>query len=322
MQLDLEQWRELADPFYDVVPKEPEAQAGVEIRVATGAGLMVTELTAPAQFLVHEPKKRKSVCHDYLLFERFVTGGGRAEVGGRDFNVSPGQLHLIDMSRRYVSDKSRSKSRGVLIPHSSIGYVPTNDNALATIDPRSPSGRILLMAQEALVSCHDGGDRADTQVVSDAFTDLVRLFMLRQRPSDHAAENDAYARSVMIRDQIAANLRSPDLNARTIAESFGISRASLYRHFEADGGVDHYIKNLRLDRCFAELSGAKPSHGRVKWVAEKWCFFNASHFSRSFRDRFGVSPTDCFTVHPGAATNAPVNLVDLRQDWLAGLKND
>ena len=81
MKFELEEWREVARPFYEVLPQEPRFRAGVRLNATAVEELLLTSLEAPAQVLIHDPAIQKGVCHDYLLFERFLSGGGWGEVG-------------------------------------------------------------------------------------------------------------------------------------------------------------------------------------------------------------------------------------------------
>lgn len=68
-----------------------------------------------------------------------------------------------------------------------------------------------------------------------------------------------------------------------------MSHAALSRHFEKEGGVAGYIRNRRLDRCFFELAGAKPSRGEVSTVARRWHFADPKHHNRHYRAFKGAS---------------------------------
>ncbi|UHD16539.1 helix-turn-helix domain-containing protein [Thiocapsa bogorovii] len=45
-------------------------------------------------------------------------------------------------------------------------------------------------------------------------------------------------------------------------------------------------------RCYGELRGTDPRSTKIAEVAASWGFVDASAFSRRFRRRFGVSPSD------------------------------
>lgn len=316
MRLDLEQWRELASPIYEVHPREPEPHAGVDIEIGETDGLFLTEVTTPAQMLVHEPKLRTDVCHDYLLFERFYSGGGRAEVGETAFDVAPARLHLIDMSQRYVSMKARSRSRGVCIPHAALGYAPGEEPAFAALDLDSPRGRLLAAAHAELMAAQADAVGEEAALIAKTFVDLVRQLMLGPGQRRDAPGDDDLPLALLLRDYVATHLHRPDLDAGLLASAFGISRATLYRHFDVEGGVARAIRDRRLDRCFFALAGAPAERGRVAAVARRWHFADPTHFNRLFRERFGMAPSECLSTgsHPGSG--APSDQIRVTQHWL------
>ncbi len=74
---------------------------------------------------------------------------------------------------------------------------------------------------------------------------------------------------------------------------FSLSRATLYRQFAADDGVQNYIRNRRLARAMALLTrsgdGPRP---RVSSIAYTVGFTDEKTFSRAFKRRFGFLPRE------------------------------
>jgi AraC-like DNA-binding protein len=90
---------------------------------------------------------------------------------------------------------------------------------------------------------------------------------------------------------IIRNLRSPHLGSSILCRELGMSRSSLYRLLEAEGGVKQYIQHHRLAESFAQLSD--PSNTQpITVIADELGMLDPSSFSRAFRRRFGISPTD------------------------------
>lgn len=320
MRFDLEQWRDVASPFYEVYPHEPAENAGVEMDIEDYEGLFLAKIATPSQTLVHDPATRKGVCHDYLLFERFYSGGGHAEVADIGFDVTPSRLHAIDMSQRYVSVKQRSVSRGICIPHAALGYVPGDEAPLKSLVLDSPKGRLLASAHAELVTAHADKTAEDSTLMAQTFVGLVRQLLLGSGSGEASDENDLPL-ALLLRDYVATNLHRPDLDSDTLTAVFGISRATLYRHFENEGGVARYIRDLRLDRCLNELAGAKAAHGRVAAVARRWCFTDASHFNRLFRERFGISPSAYLSTGTQPRSKAPSDQSCIIEHWLGQLQH-
>jgi AraC-like DNA-binding protein len=93
------------------------------------------------------------------------------------------------------------------------------------------------------------------------------------------------------RRYILRNLRSDKLRTNTLCRELGMSRSSVYRLLEAEGGLARYIQHLRLSESFAQLSD--PSNRKpIATIADELGLMDPSSFTRAFRRRFGISPTD------------------------------
>lgn len=100
---------------------------------------------------------------------------------------------------------------------------------------------------------------------------------------------------------IGEHLVDPQLSPELVASALGISARYLHRVFlTTDTSVGRYILQARLDGCAAHLGDPRRAGVPVSAIAFNWGFENASHFSRSFRQRFNMSPRDYRQLHlPG-----------------------
>jgi len=96
-----------------------------------------------------------------------------------------------------------------------------------------------------------------------------------------------------IRSFVLENLANPELDISHIANKVGLSQRYVHRLFNDEPmQLMHWIWNERLARCLKELASHAGVGRSVSSVAYSWGFNDASHFSRSFRKRYGVSPRD------------------------------
>src|SRR6202167_4889931 len=94
-----------------------------------------------------------------------------------------------------------------------------------------------------------------------------------------------------IYEAIERKLGDSELTPARVAQLEGISERYLQKLFEGTGdNFTHYLRERRLQRCWADLASPAEAHRSVSDIAFGCGFSDAAHFSRSFRDRFGVSP--------------------------------
>lgn len=92
---------------------------------------------------------------------------------------------------------------------------------------------------------------------------------------------------------IDENLDQLDLSPSFIAAANRISVRYLHWLFEPMGlTVTQYIIEQRLRRCHRELSNPLMRKRTITDIAFSWGFHNSTHFSRRFKQQFGVSPKD------------------------------
>ncbi|MET8978900.1 helix-turn-helix domain-containing protein [Streptomyces sp. NPDC004539] len=93
-----------------------------------------------------------------------------------------------------------------------------------------------------------------------------------------------------IRTFIEDHLDDPALSPEAIARAHHISVRYLHKLFQNDGTtVGRWIRRRRLDTCRHELDNRRVT---VAAVAHRWGFTSPSHFSRTFRDAYGMSPRE------------------------------
>ncbi|MEM9842024.1 MAG: helix-turn-helix domain-containing protein, partial [Pseudomonadota bacterium] len=83
------------------------------------------------------------------------------------------------------------------------------------------------------------------------------------------------------------------------------SRAGLYRMFEQQGGVRHYITERRAVRAVLELSQGAQTRGAVQDAADRWGFSSGPNFNRVIKRMFGVTPGALLEAKPDLRRPTP-----------------
>ncbi|MFF2545010.1 helix-turn-helix domain-containing protein [Kitasatospora sp. NPDC058063] len=154
-----------------------------------------------------------------------------------------------------------------------------------------------LLASQFLrtLAARGGGHRARpgdhlARGVSDIVAILVSELLEEEGPEGPGGSAELLAR---IRGHIEENLADPDLGPEAIARAQHISVRYLHKLFQQDGTtVGQWVRRRRLDACRRELERPSRRQASVSAVAHRWGFVSHSHFSRAFRDAYGVSPRE------------------------------
>jgi AraC-like DNA-binding protein len=93
-----------------------------------------------------------------------------------------------------------------------------------------------------------------------------------------------------IKHYIDAQLGRGDIRVNDVAQRFGLSRASLYRLFEPDGGFTSHVRSRRMHYAARLLVSSTHRHLRVLDIALESRFEGEASFVRAFRREFGLSP--------------------------------
>lgn len=138
---------------------------------------------------------------------------------------------------------------------------------------------------------------------AEALTDVAATLLRLSLGDDPATQGrrDPVGLKARIRHFMIQNLADPALDTAAVTDRFGVSRSTLYRMFEADGGPQSYIRDLRLAQAMRRLSQGGPMRPLVSTVAYECGFTSEAVFSRAFRRRFGRAPRE---IDPHAGLRA------------------
>jgi AraC-like DNA-binding protein len=92
---------------------------------------------------------------------------------------------------------------------------------------------------------------------------------------------------------IESHLADPELTPAAVAAAHYISLRYLHKLFAPEPhGVAGWIRHRRLERCRDDLLDPAQADRPVAGVAARWGFSSAAHFSRVFREAYGLPPAE------------------------------
>jgi len=88
-------------------------------------------------------------------------------------------------------------------------------------------------------------------------------------------------------------LADPGLSLGKVAREEGVSPRYLQKLFASAGqSFTHYIRLRRLERCRLDLTSPRCASLSISEISFRWGFNGSAHFSRAFRDQYGLSPRE------------------------------
>jgi AraC-like DNA-binding protein len=225
----------------------------------------------------------------------YAEGGCALGVEGRAAEVHAGDVCFLDLSRPISIKAPDYESLTLMLPRAALQqHIGDLDGLHGQILKKtSPLSGILVGHLRALFEAAPLLDATDGRAAANGTAALIAAF---GGPSANGRDAIVQSKSMTslnaIRQLIEANLPRLDLGPDFICGQLGISRAKLYRVFEPMDGVSHYILQRRLTLAHQLIANPANTHHRIGAIAARCGFANVSVFSRSFRQSYGMSPTE------------------------------
>jgi AraC-like DNA-binding protein len=232
---------------------------------------------------------------DPLLLCIEVSGSHRVEHYGRTCMMRPGDWCIADMRHR--------------LDHWALG--PRNEYLVLALERPSDPALTDLIDQGVgrRLDGKWGISRVIHATVTEAFKQLNRLGPSTGRSLQRAVSGMAWdalreqraapaevayhdLQSARMKAYIESHLADPELCVDAIAHACEMSLRSVHRAFETDpsGSVSKYIWTRRLSQCAAALRDPTQAQRSISDICFAWGFNSTSHFSRVFKDQYGVPP--------------------------------
>jgi AraC-like DNA-binding protein len=101
------------------------------------------------------------------------------------------------------------------------------------------------------------------------------------------------ARLHAAKNYIREHLDRPDLSVDQVATAIGVRRRYVQSLFESEGtSFSRYVLDERLARAYRLLTHPALRHHSIAQLAFDCGFGDLSYFNRTFRRRYGATPSD------------------------------
>lgn len=281
-------WKTWFEPVFGVIPRKADDPSfPARNTVWKLDDLVVSRVSAPAVRVQRTPSqiRRNPVDHWVLTFCQ--KGETTIQTRRRTLHGPPGVPFLWSLAEPSETVRSDAERLQIFLSRDVFRDIaPVLDAARgAVLD--TPLGRLLGDFMLSLEHRLQGLEISDMPRLTAAARALIAACVApsADRIADAKTQMDQ-GRLERVRQTVRTHLRSYRLGPDMLCRAVGMSRSSLYRLLESEGGVARYVQRHRLLEARAILSD--PANKRpISVIAEELCFADPSSFGRAFRSMFG-----------------------------------
>lgn len=269
-----------------------------EIRLRRVGKLDISQISAAEQKVARTARLMAQAGQEHFLLNIQRAGISALRQDGREATLKPGDMALYSSARRYDLEFNENFRQTVLIFDADTlrALVPGIDTLTATaLHRENPAAKLLsLMADgyfqtEFSTLPEIAGARASDALI-EIFAEIIGEFCPKVRGR---ATNLAQFHLTRIKRYAIDNLQDPDLSVGRVSQALHISPAHIHRQFEAEMQTfAEWMWSQRLLTCKQALRNNVHAHLPVSEIAYNAGFSNPSHFSRTFRMKFGMTPRE------------------------------
>jgi AraC-like DNA-binding protein len=235
--------------------------------------------------------------NDDLIF--IINQSGTATVVSRKREVvlEPGDALLMSAGEAKVFDRhSHGGSLSFRIPHSSLSSIVTGiDDLVMHLIPQGAEVLKLLAGYAAPLFNEITLSTPKFRCTAvNHLLDLIALALVAEEDANGLGVGGlSAARLSEAKSYIVENSFRRDLSVGTVATHLGVTPRKLQRMFESEGTTfSEFLLGQRLSRAHRMLTEPRWIQSAVATVAYDAGFGDLSYFNRSFKRRFGSTPSD------------------------------
>ncbi|BAM90181.1 putative transcriptional regulatory protein, AraC/XylS family [Bradyrhizobium oligotrophicum S58] len=216
-----------------------------------------------------------------------------------EVSLSSGQVGIFDSDRTFRLQHDRGPALGVISFRVPAEALLSRLPAIANVAPARVSddptvGSLIVETARSLNANALRLSADDATALFGVLLDLVALSLSGSHGKEtRAAASFADATALALRRAIHERLREPGLTVATIASTVGISERYVHKLLARAGtSFSELVMERRLDGVARDLRDPGSAGRDIGAIAFDWGFSDLSHFSRRFKQRFGMRPRD------------------------------
>ena len=299
-------WQERMSPVYDIRPSSKQAEDTFDASLSryTIDNLSVFDFRTGPNLAVRSLGRVSTESIRDISFSVFLEGPPGQFLSGKPRLDAPHtpqvpSILALDMDQPCTIRSFHSRILLIFVPRALVESSFPDAASLhgRWVHATTPLTRLLI---EHLVALNRQIVGLAKEKVRQSFLTAVELLVAAfSRQAGLSGGGRAAVRAAVygqVRRYVEAHLHDPDLSPDSVLASLHLSRATVYRLFEHEGGLAAYIRSRRLRMAADEL--VRFPQMEVQDIAAGLGFNDASSFTRAFRRAFDIAPRELHEYAP------------------------
>jgi AraC-like DNA-binding protein len=292
-------WNDCIRDHVTPIETRPAEVSSFNARLVTAnCGVVTIADASSAPMRATHTRQRASQCRDRAFLLHLQTGGESVNSqDGREVLLRRGDFTLVDSARHFeVAFRQSHRILVVRIPEREMKRrLPHVENLMCI---RMPHDRGINSSVTNLILrywglCSTDLDARMQDRISSNMLDLLATAYSQQHDASIAESSLATSYRLLIKDFIEQHLSDLRLSPSFIAGRFGYTKSHIHQLFKPEQeSVSQYILRRRLQEAAKALGDDAFRTRTISEVAFHWGFNSLTHFGRTFKLRFGVTPTE------------------------------
>lgn len=301
LETRVDAWRQLMSEAFGPMEVHPNSDGKFSgsARTVKRAGLQFNEISYSGQVLERTARNAGKLEQEFYTFGRPTSGPLYIKKKNIEFVLEPGCIYLTDQSVPYLAHAKEVpyQSVSISIPRKLLEQREPNLASFYTLKlgDNNPRAQLLAGYMDQLMAGLFSWSEVEAAGLANKLLDMIIVLMVNEEKTCSSGMDGA-VRLAQLENAMAyikAHFEDPGLNLPKVAESCGLSVNYLAWLFkDADRSVDETIHAERLTKGHELLSLYDQRGKSISQLAYQAGFNHAGHFSRLFKERFGVSPRD------------------------------